>query len=194
MHALGPVTTCRTMKQALESRCTGAGVPRPVFAVRTVNNVCQPVRSAHSPRKATPCQTWNTNAVDTPMQPQGIALPQPQAEVNSTKCADPFLAALLASDEKMAEDVFKRDVHLREEFGEVEQQLQAKADATSHQFQQLLSCIQVCKLLTVREEQKRAKKRYVRGIGAVAALAAGGTCSLLLDNCALISCNGCWLC
>ena len=64
-------------------------------------------------------------------------------EAGSGKIADPFLAALVASDDKIRDDVCKRELHLREEFDGAEVALQHKADATAAKFKQLLVTINV---------------------------------------------------
>jgi len=80
----------------------------------------------------------------TPARPQNDVKQEAKpAASNGVRCSDPFLLALVSNDHALAEGVVKQEAQLQEEFGEVEQQLQARANETSAQLKHLLDLIQV---------------------------------------------------
>lgn len=62
---------------------------------------------------------------------------------NGVECKDPFLAALLAPDIDIAEERFREESRLAEEYSSVEIELQKRAEATSQYMQQVLELVRV---------------------------------------------------
>jgi hypothetical protein len=71
------------------------------------------------------------------------ALPKPQMQLNGLVCKDPFLAALVAADENIAEERFREEARLEEDYSEVEKQLQERAHQTGVYMQQVLELVRV---------------------------------------------------
>lgn len=80
------------------------------------------------------------------VQAEREALPKPQMQVNGVVCKDPFLAALVASDADIAEERFREEARLTEEYSAVENQLQERAHQTGLYMQKLLELVRVCSL------------------------------------------------
>lgn len=65
-------------------------------------------------------------------------------QVNGVVCKDPFLAALLTPDVDIAEERFREESRLAEEYSKVEVELQKRAEATSEYMQRVLELVRVC--------------------------------------------------
>lgn len=70
-------------------------------------------------------------------------MPKPKAQVNGIICKDPFLSALVTSDVDIAEERFREESRLAEEYSKVELDLQKRAEATSKYMQQVLELVRV---------------------------------------------------
>lgn len=77
------------------------------------------------------------------LQADKQSLPKPKAQVNGVVCKDPFLSALLVSDVDIAEERFREESRLAEEYSKVELDLQKRAEATSKYMQQVLELVRV---------------------------------------------------
>ena len=64
-------------------------------------------------------------------------------QVNGVACKDPFLAALVASDADIAEERFREEARLEEDYSAVEKQLQERAHQTGLYMQKLLELVRV---------------------------------------------------
>lgn len=64
-------------------------------------------------------------------------------QVNGTACKDPFLAALVASDADIAEERFREEARLEEDYSAVEKALQDRAHQTGAYMQKLLELVRV---------------------------------------------------
>ena len=64
-------------------------------------------------------------------------------QVNGIACKDPFLAALVASDADIAEERFREEARLEEDYSAVEKALQERAHQTGAYMQKLLELVRV---------------------------------------------------
>jgi hypothetical protein len=77
------------------------------------------------------------------VQAEKEALPAPKMQVNGVTCKDPFLAALVEGDADTAEERFREETRLADEFSAVEKQLQDRANQTGQRMQQVLELVRV---------------------------------------------------
>lgn len=131
---------------------------------------------------------WPFGAV----QAEREALPKPQMQVNGVVCKDPFLAALVASDADIAEERFREEARLEEDYSAVEKQLQERAHQTGLYMQKVLELVRVCCLIcTAAPAQHRSTTPATLNAKPLCVVPTSSTCFMHADSArsGLIQCH-----